>query len=51
MRGNKRTISFTPSDKFYAKNSLHLGAHIEIPSTENGNNFITTEVIQQPSKR
>ena len=51
MRGNKRTISFTPSDKFYAKNSLHLGAHIEIPSTENGNNFITTEVIQLNNSR
>ena len=45
MKSNKRTVSFTPSEKFYAKNSLGLPAVIEIPDTENGNTFFKDKIV------
>jgi len=45
MRGNKRTVSFTPSEKFYAKNSLGLEPVIEIPDTANGNTFFVEKIV------
>ena len=45
MRGNKRTVSFTPSEKFYAKNSLGLEPVIEIPDTINGNTFFVEKIV------
>lgn len=51
MRGNKRTISFTPTEKFYAKNSLKLPSVIDVPDTLNGNDFIQKTVIEQTIKR
>lgn len=45
MRGNKRVITFTPTEKFYAKNSLGLNDAIEVPDTIYGNNFITEKII------
>lgn len=51
MRGNKRTISFTPCGKFYAKNSMRLPDVIEIPDTAKGNNFMQDTVIAGAAKR
>lgn len=46
MRGGKRTISFTPSERFYAKNSLKLPQIIEIPDTaDHPNDFISRVII------
>lgn len=46
MKGNKRTVSFTPSEKFYAKNSLGLPSVIEIPDTKAGNTFFQDSIVK-----
>lgn len=46
MKGNKRTVSFTPSEKYYAKNSLGLEPIIEIPDTANGNTFFVEKIVK-----
>ena len=46
MRGGKRTVSFTPSEKYYAKNSLGLEPVIEIPDTANGNTFFVEKIVK-----
>ena len=51
VRNNKRTISFNPSEKFYAKNSLRLPDVIEIPDTANGNHFIQTFILDKAVER
>lgn len=43
--GNKRTICFSPTDKFYAKNSCGLDNVLEIPSLDHGNTFITDKIL------
>jgi hypothetical protein len=42
--GRKRTISFSPSDKYYAKNSAHLEDIIAVPELKRGetNAFLAT---------
>lgn len=51
MNGNIRTISFTPTDRFYAKNTCDMPGVIPIPVLINekkeivGNNNFFTEVI------
>lgn len=48
MKSGKRTVSFTPEESFYAKNSLKLPAYIEIPNTDNHpNDFIQREIIDR----
>lgn len=48
MNGNKRTISFTPTDKYYAKNSLELDAVIEVPDPDKvGNVFLQKYIIER----
>lgn len=48
--GKKRSISFTPSNKFYAKNSLQLKDYVEIPNlTGNDENNFLTEFILKPT--
>ena len=37
MYGNKRTISFTPCEKYYAKNTCNMPGVIELPITVNDN--------------
>lgn len=46
--GNTRSISFTPSARFYAKNSIELNDYLEIPQLKTGdkNDFLTREVIE-----
>lgn len=51
MKGSKRTVSFTPTEKYYAKNSLGLPAVIEIPDTTNGNTFFKDKIIAAVADR
>lgn len=43
--GGKRTISFDPSDAFYAKNSIGLNGVIEVPNIDRGNTFVQDKII------
>jgi hypothetical protein len=45
MSGNKRTISFSPSSAYYAKNSMGLDAVIEVPGIQAANSFIRDIVV------
>lgn len=52
MKGNLRTISFSPCEKFYAKNSLHLVPHIQLPDLENSpNDFIQRNIVDRTIER
>ncbi|MCQ2975157.1 MAG: ATP-binding protein [Bacteroidales bacterium] len=46
--GKKRTISFSPSARYYAKNSIQLDDDLEIPTLATGveNNFLTKAIIE-----
>ena len=46
--GKTRSISFTPSARFYDKNSIELNDYLEIPQLKTGdkNDFLTKEVIE-----
>lgn len=48
MLGKSRSISFSPSARFYAKNSIGLNDYLEIPQLKTGdkNDFLTKEVIE-----
>lgn len=48
MLGKTRSISFSPSARFYAKNSIELNDYLEIPQLKVGdkNDFLTREVIE-----
>jgi len=45
--GNKRTVSFSPCEKYYAKNSCGLNSIIDVPTLAHGNanDFFTKEII------
>ena len=45
--GKKRTISFLPQEKYYAKNACGLNETIELPDLANGvaNDYFTTNII------
>lgn len=45
MKGSNRTISFTPNEKYYAKNSLGLNPIIPIPDTMRGNTFFQDKIV------
>jgi hypothetical protein len=45
MSGNKRTISFSPSSAYYAKNSMGLDAVLEVPGIQTANSFIKDIVV------
>ena len=51
--GKKRSISFTPSSKFYAKNSLGLDSYVEIPILASGdkNTFLTDYILNPTIER
>jgi transcription initiation factor IIF auxiliary subunit len=51
MKSNVRTITFCPSEKFYAKNSLGLNNTIKVNSLEKGNNFVKEKIIKSAQKR
>ena len=46
MHGEQRTVSFSPTHKFYAKNSFRLDPVIKIPDNSNGNDFFETHIMQ-----
>lgn len=43
-RGGKRTICFTPSEEFYAKNSVGLEGILPIPDIKSGNTFVAEQL-------
>lgn len=53
MRGSKRTISFSPNEKYYAKNSLNLPSVMEIPEPKSAaeNTFIQDNIIKRSMDR
>jgi hypothetical protein len=51
MQNHRRTISFSPDDKYFAKNSLGLDPVIEVTSTEKGNTFFTDKIIREVIKK
>jgi len=51
MRGGKRSISFTPNDNYYAKNSLGLPQYIEVPEALPGNSFLSDLIVKGNLKR
>lgn len=52
MHNDRRTISFTPSERFYAKNSYDLEPIIEVPNPDKvGNTFIQKFIIEKSVKR
>lgn len=52
MRGDERTISFSPDERYYAKNSLKLPRVIVIPNTDtHPNDFITRVVLGRAMER
>lgn len=44
-KGTKRTISFFPTEKYYAKNALQLDEVIQVPDTKDGNTFISERIV------
>jgi hypothetical protein len=51
MLGNERTISFSPCEKFYAKNALQLPPMIRVPDTKDGNTFIKDYLLGRAVER
>lgn len=50
MVGKKRSISFSPSSKFYAKNSLGIKDYVEVSTLGNNqNNTFMTDFILKPT--
>ena len=51
--GRKRSISFSPSSKFYAKNSLGLDSYVEIPilNSNDKNTFLTDYILNPTIER
>ncbi len=50
-KGAKRTISFAPTDRYYAKNALQLDEVLVIPDTKNGNTFISEKIVKMTKDR
>lgn len=51
--GKTRSVTFSPSERFYAKNSIGLDDYLEIPMLKSGdkNDFIDREIIQPTLER
>jgi len=45
--GKKKTISFDPCEKYYAKNTCHLEALIDVPTLTDSRNEFLTGIISQ----
>lgn len=50
-KGAKRTISFYPTERYYAKNSLQLDDVIMVPDTKGGNVFISEKIVKMTKDR
>ena len=53
MVGKRRSISFAPSERYYAKNSIRLDDMIQVPILENGaeNTFLVDYIIKPSVER
>ena len=51
MFNKKRIISFMPSQKYYAKNSIELGDHITLPDVKTVDNTFLTDYIINPTMK
>src|SRR5574344_2423487 len=53
MLGKRRSISFSPCDRYYAKNSIKLDDYIQIPILEQNvpNNFMVDYIIKPSIER
>lgn len=53
IMGKTRSISFTPSTRFYAKNSIGLVDYLEVPTLKTGdkNDFLSREIIEPTIER
>lgn len=53
MIGKHRSISFSPCDRYYAKNSIQLDDYIQVPVLEKGqaNNFMVDYIINPSIER
>ena len=53
MMGKRRSISFSPSDRYYAKNSIKLDDYVQVPLLENNqdNNFMLDYIIKPSIER
>ena len=53
MIGRKRSITFSPSSKVYAKNSLNLSDYVEVPTLNKGdkNTFLTDYILNPELER
>lgn len=51
MIGSDRTISFSPCEKFYAKNSFNLDPVIRVPDIKDGNNFIRGYLLDKAREK
>lgn len=51
MAGNKRVIDFSPTDQYYAKNSIGLEGSIEVGQIKGENNFLIKNIFEASKRR
>lgn len=49
--GGKRVVTFSPTEKFYAKNSIGLEGEIEVSHTKSGNSFMAEKIFRASQQR
>lgn len=51
MAGNKRVIDFSPTDAYYAKNSIGLEGSIEVSQIKGENDFLIKHIFEASKRR
>lgn len=51
MAENKRVIDFSPTDQYYAKNSIGLEGSIEVAQIKGDNNFLIKNIFEASKRR
>lgn len=51
MAGNKRVIDFSPTDQYYAKNSIGLEGSIEVSQIKGDNDFLIKHIFEASKRR
>lgn len=51
MAGNKRVIDFSPTDAYYAKNSIGLEGSIEVSQIKGENDFLVKHIFEASKRR
>ncbi len=51
MAGNKRVIDFSPTDQYYAKNSIGLEGSIEVSQIKGENDFLIKNIFEASKRR